>query len=94
MLKHGYVDSINRTTYTLLMTPTAEQMIGWIESISTIQLQIVKQTGESGTRYRIWVRDDCLPFSNIIKMYNYPTRREATLAAIDSALDYLIKNKK
>ena len=74
--------------------PTAEQLIGWIEGISIIQLQIEKQMGESGTRYRIWVRDECKPFSEIIKMYNYPTRKEATLAAIDAALDYLIENKK
>ena len=30
VLKHGYVDSTNRTTYTLLIGPTAEQMIGFI----------------------------------------------------------------
>lgn len=73
--------------------PTAEQMIGWIESISTIQLQMEKQMVESGTRYRIWVRDECKPFSDIIEMHNYPTRKEATLAAIDAALDYLEKNR-
>lgn len=69
--------------------PTAEQMIGWIESFLTIQLLIEKQMGESGTRYRIWVRDECKPFSDIIEMHNYPTRKEATLAAIDAALEYL-----
>lgn len=73
--------------------PTAEQMIGWIESISTIQLQIEKQMIGCSVRYRIWVRDKCVPFSNIIKMQNYHSRKEATLAAIDATLEYL-GNKK
>lgn len=74
--------------------PTAEQMIGWLECISTIQLQIDKQMVERGTRYRIWVREECKPFSDIIVMHDYPTRKEATLAAINVALDYLIKTEK
>lgn len=73
--------------------PTAEQMIGWIESISTIQIHIEKQMLESGTQYRIWVREECKPFSNIIKMFSYSSRPEAALAAIDAALEYLEKQK-
>lgn len=74
--------------------PTTEQMVGWIESISTIQLHIEKQMLNSGTKYRIWVREECKPFSNIIKMFSYTSRREACIAAIDAALDYLEQKKR
>lgn len=77
----------------IYIIPTAEQMIGWLESISAMQLQIEKQTLDLGsdTRYRIWVGNTCKQFSDIIKMGNYSTRKEATLAAIDAALEYLSK---
>lgn len=86
-------DEICRVKNSVIFIPTAEQMIGWIESISTIQLQMEKQMHESNTQYRIWVRDECKPFSDIIEMRSYPSRKEATLAAIDAALEYLIKKE-
>lgn len=65
--------------------PTAEEMIGWLEEQNNIIITI-----EIGT--------DCWHsrVSNpeiYIKRINKPTRKKATLAAIDAALDYL-SNKK
>lgn len=71
--------------------PTAEQMLGWIE--------------EQGVKINIEHSDiveDCLRFHiyegknrdlAVKKGYNYSSRKEATLAAIDAALEYL-NNKK
>lgn len=91
--KRCHIDILEHPNGCTLAIPTAEQMIGWIESISTIQLQMEKQMHESNTQYRIWVRDECKPFSDIIEMRSYPSRKEATLAAIDAALEYLSKAK-
>lgn len=69
--------------------PTAEQMIGWLE--------------EQEVGCFVYKKPDH-PFSAIVRVGGvkeqmiwakcYSSRKEATLSAIDSALDYLIKNKK
>lgn len=80
---------INKITYRV---PTAEQMIGWL--------------GEQG----IWIhfckpnqRPELFSFSvsvpnELFKRVfigdEFASRKEATLAAISAALDYLIKNKR
>lgn len=71
------------------ITPTAEQMISFIESISEIQITIEKQAAD---RFRVWVKERCTPLSDIILICSYKSRKEATLAAIDATLDYLITN--
>lgn len=91
VLSHSIVDNTNRTTYTLAETPTAEQIICWLEE-QKIFVHIAPCV------------DICCNWHIASKGYNKygytsdikvcKTRKEATLAAIDAALDYLIKNKK
>ena len=65
--------------------PTAERMIGWLE--------------EQGFYFYIF-KDYCwngeVQYGNnwYYSIDDVNSRKEATLAAIDAALDYLIKNKK
>lgn len=69
-------------------TVTAEELIGWLEeqglyfSIECIGDYV----------YEVWTKDK--DKSVIIINSCVHTRKEATLAAIDAALDYLKKNKK
>lgn len=69
-----------------LIPPTAEQMIGWLEEQDCIKFITISNTGD------YWYYDirttsnaDCL-----VNLY-CKSRKEATLAAIDAALDYLAK---
>lgn len=74
--------------YNLYSIPTAEQMIGWIEeqgSITDIGIYLVFQWG-----YYIYNGKYCIKNNN----GKYLTRKEATLAAIDAALEYLSNNNK
>lgn len=69
-----------------LLIPTAEQMIGWLEVQGLIFL-----TG---------MDDEDKFFFNLyhseghIEVREYDLRKEATLAAINEALDYLIQTRK
>lgn len=66
--------------------PTAEQMIGWLEG-RYIDCFVGKQLNQR------FVATVCI-HEELIYSKQYPSRQEATLAAIDAALDYLSKNKK
>lgn len=68
--------------------PTAGQMIGWLES--TIRISDI-DVYRGGSQY--WTFSVTLFCGNIIGKENYFTRKEATLAAIDAALNYLINRK-
>lgn len=71
--------------------PTAEQLIGWIDD-QGIALDIhtyFKVDNGKIHHYQFTVTDSTRVFNG-----EYSSRKEATLAAIDAALDYLIKNKK
>lgn len=79
----------SRTT-TAIVLPTAEQMIGWLEE-QDIALDIHTYfSGDSGKidHYQFTVTDLKRVFIG-----TYSSRKEATLAAIDAALDYLIRMK-
>lgn len=71
----------------VLETPTAEQMIGWLEEQGGIK------------HIDIYRNCDYWGYGVITYMTTYDvtkhfsTRKEATLAAIDAALDYLSKSK-
>lgn len=65
------------------LIPTTEQMIGWLEG-QGIHVDICY---ESDNRF-YYVFD----FDDFVSDF-YPTRKEATLAAIDAALGYLINKK-
>lgn len=70
--------------------PTAEQMKGWIEAqdaISSIEI-------EYATTYKMWIyfvyttKDEDSVYKSL-----FPSRPEATIAAIDAALEYLTNKK-
>ena len=82
---------INHKAY---IVPTAEQMIGWLERQGLVIIDTIIVThpidGISWYGYKLifpWQKED---YSKI----KYDSRREATLAAIDAAFDYLSKNNK
>lgn len=68
-----------------LVSPTAEQMIGWLEEKDII-VKIVK----CDTR---WFARPCSCKNADFNKDGYSSRKEATLTAIDSALNYLIQMK-
>lgn len=73
-----------------LITPTAEQMIGWLEE-QRIFIHIDYDFSDNDKPYKC---EMCL-FNGMTNHRGwFISRKEATLDAIDAALDYLIKNKK
>lgn len=77
---------INNIAYEI---PTAERIIGWLEEqgdIKSINVECAYKW-----HYEIYNKE----YWKIMKHNDiYNSRKEATLAAIDAALDYLIKNRK
>lgn len=69
--------------------PTAEQMISWLEE-NNIETIIVckKDGGDYG--YTVYHTSHRSPLQH----FGFSSRKEATLAAIDAALEYLTQNKK
>lgn len=86
-------DPIGPDTYAVI--PTATQMLGWLESEKGLKYFCIEKDYDlESERYSdtyCWrvVFNDISFFSK----NSYETRQEATLAAIDAALDYLIKAK-
>lgn len=73
----------------ILIIPTAEQMIGWLEGQKGIRYISIDNYFKYGWNYTIF------PWTGkSIEQDEFNSREEATLAAIDSALEYLINNKK
>ena len=80
-------DAIAWNNSTNCLIPTAEQMRGWLESGDIIDcIDVVHE--EDG--FVFYVEADGI-YS--LRQGGYLSRPEATLAAIDAALDYLIKSK-
>lgn len=66
--------------YITYLNPTAEQMIGWLEEHGFVIEIILSDEEEHPWTFAMnKVKDVCV----------YDTRKEATLAAIDAALEYL-----
>lgn len=67
--------------------PTAEEMVGWLEEqgVHEVHLTHVKD----GWMVCIFLQNDIIPDE-----FTYKSRKEAIIAAIDVALDYLTKNNK
>lgn len=65
--------------------PTAEQMLGWLEE-QGILIDIDTEWNKSVLVY-VWDCENKSPINNVF----HGSRKEATLAAIDAALEYLIK---
>lgn len=66
--------------------PTAEQMLGWLEEQEIHIIVVRSDDGFDVTYYYV--------LNERYGDYNYTSRKEATLAAIDAALKYLTNNKK
>lgn len=65
-----------------LIIPTAEQMIGWLEEQEGFSNICVLKTMEGNYYGR------CYCNGNTLLHQIFPSRKEATLAAIDAALEY------
>lgn len=73
--------------YTLAIIPTVEQLIGWLEEHG-VTIEAVKcETCWFGRAYN----DNDITFFN---KGRFVSRKEASLAAIDAALEYLINKNK
>lgn len=71
--------------------PTTEQMINWLEEQSITEISITKCSFVSKFwGFGVYSDEGCIAENT--KDFN--SREEATLAALDAALDYLIENKK
>lgn len=70
--------------------PTADQMIGWLEEQPSIVTIGVNKSRCLKWEYFITK----IGYNEIDSAYNYSSRKEATIAAIDAALEYLSINKK
>ena len=70
--------------------PTAEQMIGWLEE-QGIGITITKVMNGDLFQYMAHVTDIQFRYLGRYGTF-YNSRQEATLAAIDAALEYLSKN--
>lgn len=69
--------------------PTAEQMISWLEEQKETSFDVYEIY--NGWTYNIiYGHSD----ANAVSVIHYDSRKEATLAAIDAALEYLTNNKK
>lgn len=73
--------------YELYSIPTAEQVIGWLEEQEDIDDILVAKS------ITTWYYDVCLTTAKSIRASKFNSRKEATLAAIDAALEYLNKAK-
>lgn len=67
--------------------PTAEQMIGWMEEKGIKEFSIYG-ANDNKWRYEVWIEYGRGPIRS--RSEGYISRKEATLAAIDAALDYII----
>lgn len=74
----------------VLAIPTAEQMIGWLEE-NGIKEVTINGTNDNRWRYDVWIEYGCKPICSCPE--GYTSRKEATLAGINVALDYLKYNK-
>ena len=70
---------------------TAEQMIGWLEE-KGVWIHFCKPN-QRPTRLSFSISNINEPFRRVFVGGEYNSREEATLAAIDAALDYLSKKK-
>lgn len=77
-----------KNTYTkqYAILPTAEQMIGWLEEQGIKDIEIGYYNVCKYWHYNV--------LNNNIMSKEIASRKEATLAAIDAALEYLTNNKK
>lgn len=83
-----YYDNVKKST---IYIPTAEQMIGWLED-QGIWIHFCKPN-QRPNLLSFSVSNINEPFRREFVGGEYSSRRDATLTAIDAALDYLVKIK-
>lgn len=69
-----------------VVIPTTDQMIGWLEEQETITAINIDYY-ITGNAWACWIKFK----EGTLNKQDFSSRREATLAAIDAALDYLEK---
>lgn len=75
--------------------PTAEQLIGWLEEQGiSVKAMCFSWCNENKPTWQVHAYQSTTNFWDEIAFGHSKSCKEATLAAIDAALDYLIKNKK
>lgn len=88
----------NYNTYKRCVIPTTEQMIGWLEEQDEIcEVNVGMVSTEKKTNnwsFAIYIFVTKQDYDVIIAPKEYFDRKEATIAAIDAALEYLTENKK
>lgn len=72
-----------------VVIPTTDQMIGWLEEQETITAINIDYY-VTGNTWACWIKFK----EGSLNKQDFISRREATLAAIDAALEYLENNKK
>lgn len=85
----GYEEDFSEETDALII-PTAEQMVGWLEGHEEIDEIAPIKTGKNWD-YVIYMTSSLPDIENLDGTFS--TRKEATLAAIDTALNYLEKEE-
>lgn len=84
-----YFDEDGKLFYHNYDIPTAEEMLGWLEEKDGIYDIHLLRTADDEWKYEITTKH--LPKN---KTYGCcKSRKEATIAAIDAALEYLMNNK-
>lgn len=86
-----YGDIVKKDAYgigecTILHIPTAEQMLGWLEEQINVREICIQRYGNWW--YQIYID----PYFHL-EQQGFNTRKEATRAAIDAALEYLSNQK-
>lgn len=88
MEPNGYEDiKMGEDGEPILIPPTAEQMIGWLEEQESIKDIVIAKPFK-------WIFIVCNEIGYHSTGEGYETRKEATLAAIDAELDYLASRQK
>lgn len=83
-------DAIVWNNSTNCLIPTAEQMIGWLEDIVLKEIHVQRLLNGMWSFFFVNENEDFV----IKDKSEFNSRKEATLAAIDTALEYLNNNKK
>lgn len=84
---------LDKESGTKYFIPTAEQMIGWLEEQDEISdISILYLQHREKWIYQVYVFDG--GYIDVLNDNYFSNRKEATLAAIDVALEYLTNNKK
>lgn len=84
---HYYVGKVCSQSWDVFVLPTAEQMFLWLEEQGDIKSIAVDESDE--WQFVIWGADGFPIWCNT----GYKSRKEATLASIDAALEHIIKKQ-